>query len=162
MKMKLKNHWYKYKFDYTSLLLWIMFWTVLDISYEVKLFNLTLWMLIAITIGFRYIGLKEGRQDVANALVSNLINITVHPKVDNSEEVIVKLKDVKDGMVFSVSVREDEIVYKYIKCITDGDVVQCWNLDKHRFEEFNENVNTVIYKTKTIYMPVVKLKEREK
>ena len=153
------NFWTKYKYDITGLFLWLFLWMTLAIRYEYTLCNWQTWVLILIITAFRYIGYREGRHSLAKQLLTHPSNIDITVSDDAAYEYdTCELKEVSVGMFFSIA--NDKHQDKYLKCNNvNNSLHKCWNFNTEELVLLDDNIECILYKTKMLYIPVVKMKE---
>jgi hypothetical protein len=123
--------------------------------------KLEFWLALLCVVIFRLIGYKEGQHELTKNLIEQSHDITVNVINDNFELVTCELKDIPNGLSFSLV--NDKTQTKLIKCTDSADgCATCWNSSTDTLNLVNTDSNCIVYKTRNIYVPLVKMKEMKK
>ena len=158
--IKFKLFWYKNKYDIVSVIVYIILWYSINTVYDIRFFHWQFWAILTCMIIFRLMGYRQGKQDISRALTTNLNDITLDAPNDNVTEAIIDLQYLQDGMTFSLFYKI--LSHKFIKCETNDNEIKCWDINDCKFVVFQKTTPVILYRTKTIYFPVVKIKKRDK
>jgi hypothetical protein len=123
--IKLKIFWYKHKYDIMSIIIYFVFWYILQTMYNIQLYHWQFWMIMTCTIILRLMGYRQGKQDVSRALTTNLNDLTLNAPNNNVTEAKIELQCLQNGMTFSLYYQI--LSHKFIKCETIDDKIKCWN-----------------------------------
>ena len=157
MKTKLKLCWYACRYDVYYCFTWALVCAFI-FNTPINLSDWRYWAILLSTVIFRLIGYKEGKRKIANAIFEHKTDINIDIKDKGFEPVICELKNIQNGLYFSLL--NDEHRTKYLKCNTvNAGSSKCWNFDSEELCLIEDDVQCILYKTKTIYIPISKMKE---
>lgn len=154
----MKKFWNIYKYDFAGLFLYVIFWCILFIRYDMETYHWQYWVTILVTVLFRLLGYKEGRKIERRHNAENLVNWPNDICVTVPAQKVYKLKDIETGIFFSVIKNDNEIkepLDKYVKINNVYDTYKCgtYNMTLRKGEILDGDSNVIVYKCKSIYTP---------
>lgn len=153
----MKKFWNNYKYDICCMPAYVLFFTLI-MTLDCNVTNWKYWVFLILVLFFRWIGYKEGRVYVIKLLLGYKYDIDCDINDERVEPVVCELKDISQGIYFSLL--NDNTSTKYIKCdmSNEGSCV-CWDVTENKTTLINNDTLCIVYKTKIIYIPLVKMKE---
>ena len=162
--MKSNKFWNTYKYDIISLGLYVIFWNVLIIWYDIEMTHWQFWVIMIISALYRGVGYAEGRKIERTSNAKNLVDYPLDICVTIPNQKIYKLGNIANGTFFSIVNDVNEIkepLDKYVKTDRTIDVVIAYNMTQRKTEILLNTDKVVLYSCKSIYTPKIEKKEDE-
>ena len=155
----------KYKCDIWCIIVLIITFALIS-SYNASITDLRYWMIVAGIYAAIIIMFIDGKRKGQQQAIADLLHKDIDVAITDLEQKVYKLKDIKNGIFFSVVNETNEIkepLDKYLKLTNQYGTTHCgaYNMTQRKGEILSGDSNVILYSCRAIYTPKIEIKEEQ-